>query len=60
MGGVCHWASRNLLILGGDKPTAGDQPEAHGGFSTLDSKSLVDDGQGHRWKAFYQTGTQGF
>jgi methylenetetrahydrofolate reductase (NADPH) len=30
---------RNLLILGGDKPTAGDQPEAKGVFD-LDSKSL--------------------
>jgi methylenetetrahydrofolate reductase (NADPH) len=40
---------RNLLILGGDKPTAGDQPEATAVFD-LDSKSLSvtarDIGQG--------------
>jgi len=40
---------RNLLILGGDKPTAGDQPEAKAVFD-LDSRSLSvtarDIGQG--------------
>ena len=38
---------QNLLILGGDKPTAGDQPEAKAVFD-LDSTLAVADRQGYR------------
>ncbi len=37
---------RNLLILGGDKPTAGDQPEAS--RCSISIEVAVDDRQGHR------------
>ncbi len=42
--GAAALGIRNLLILGGDKPTAGDQPEAKAVFD-LDSRSLSQTAQ---------------
>ncbi len=53
---AASWGIRNLLLLRGDDPTAGDQPDAKGVFD-LDSRQLIETAARLRDRGELPTGT---